>query len=73
MMKHLDKVGFVMALLGLGGLAEAYGNGRQISIALILIIVGALLVWIGDMANDIEISKRTDNSNCLDRLYFLKK
>jgi len=69
----MSKVGFAICLLGLGGLAEAYGNGRELSISLILIIAGALLIWIGDMKDDIENAKRTNNSNVLDRLYFLKR
>lgn len=69
----MNKIGFAMCLIGCGGMAEAYGNGRELSISLILIIAGALLIWIGDMKDDIENAKRTNNSNVLDRLYFLKR
>lgn len=70
----MDKIGFAMELIGLGGLAEAYGNPKALSIALILIIVGGILIAIGDTKNDIKNYKRNRNSdsNVLDRLYFLR-
>lgn len=65
----MDKAGFALTLIGLGGLAEAYGNGRQLSISLILVICGALLVFFGDLKNDTQNYKRSRNTN--NRPYFL--
>ena len=72
-MKHLDKIGFVLCLLGFGGMAEAYGFNKSFAISLTLIIVGALMVGIGDVSNDIKTYKRNSaDSNVLNRLYFLR-
>ena len=70
----MDKIGFAIVLIALGGLAEAYGNAKSLSIALILVIVGGILIAIGDAKNDIKNYKRNNrsDSNVLDRLYFLR-
>ena len=65
----MDKAGLIIALLGFGGISEAYGNGRQIFISLILIICGALLVCFGDLGNESQTNKR--NRNDSNRPYFL--
>jgi hypothetical protein len=41
---EMRNIGFVFALLGCAGLAEAYGDGKQIAISLALIGVGALMM-----------------------------
>jgi len=56
-------IGFVMALIGVAGLAE----GQLIS--LLLLGIGAILMWRGYEKEDDKCS--TLNSNVLDRLYFL--
>ena len=50
----IEKIGFVLCLLGFGGMAEAYGFNKSFAISLTLIIVGAILIGIGDMSNDIK-------------------
>ena len=73
-MRHLSSAGFVLCLIGLGGLAESYGVNKSMAVSLTLIIIGGLAIGIGDMYEDVKSAKRTDNtrSNCLDRLYFLR-
>lgn len=73
-MKHLDKVGFVLCLIGAAGAAESYGFNKSLSISLLLIIGGGLLIAIGDISNDIKTYKRNhrSDSNRLNRLYFLR-
>ena len=62
-MKHLEKVGFVSALIGAGGLAEAYPNPKQFAIAISLIIIGGILIFIGDLYNDVKNYKRNNRRN----------
>ena len=69
----ISSIGFVMCLIGAGGMAEAYGFNKSLAISLTLIIIGGLLIFVGDMKHDTENFKRSDNSNVLDRLYFLRK
>ena len=71
----MSKVGFALGLIGLGGLAESYGNHKAFEISLILIILSAILIGIGDLSNDIKTYKRnnTADSNVLDRLFFLRR
>ena len=70
----MNKAGFVMVLLGLGGLAEAYPNVKQIVLSAILIIVGAGLFYKGNCKNEKDNgSNRTDSGNVLDRLFFLRR
>lgn len=66
----LAKVGFVLALIGFGGIAEAYGNTRSVVISLTLISVGAFLMAKGSIHETVHF--RNDNSNVLDRLHFLR-
>ena len=74
-MKYFEKIGFVLTLLGFGGMAEAYGFNKSFAISLTLIIVGGLMIFVGDMSNDIKTYKRNNrcDSNVLDRLYFLRR
>lgn len=69
----MDKAGFVLCLLGMAGIPESYQQPKSIAICLVLLIVGALLIGIGDIHNDVQNNKRNSNSNVLDRLYFLKR
>ncbi len=73
-MKHLDKIGFTLFLIGAGGMAEAYGFNKSFAISLTMIIVGGLMIFVGDMNNDIQTYKRNNaaDSNVLDRLHFLR-
>ena len=73
-MSKLDKVGFGILLVGIGGMAEAYGFNKSFAISLTLIIIGGLMIAIGDISNDIKNYKRFNrsDSNVLDRLYFLR-
>lgn len=73
-MKYLDKVGFVLCLIGAGGMAESYGLNRSLSISLIMIITGGLMIWIGDMTNDAKNYRRNhrSDSNIMDRPHFLR-
>ena len=69
----MDKTGFVMVLLGLGGMAEAYPNPKQIAISAVLIIVGAAIFYKGSCKREKNTDKRTSDSNVFDRLHFLGK
>ena len=66
----MAKIGFVMALIGVGGLAEAYGNGKQMLISILLIGIGALLMRTG---NEEDSNRHIDRGNILDRLFFLPR
>lgn len=65
----VSKVGFAMCLIGAGGMAEAYGNAKQMIISIALISVGALMMRLGD--EKVHIDRRDYSSNILDRLRFL--
>ena len=71
----MDKAGFALCLIGLGGLAESYGLNKSMAFSLAIIIVGGILIAIGDMSSDFKNNKRdsNDNANVLDRLYFLRR
>ena len=66
----LEKVGFVCALIGVAGLAEAYGSIRSVIISLALIAVGAFLMGKGSIHETVR--SRNIDSNVLDRLFFLR-
>lgn len=70
----MDKVGFVLCLLGAGGMAESYGLNKSLAVSLTMIILGGLLIAIGDISNDVKNYKRNNrrSDNILDRLYFLR-
>lgn len=74
-MKHLDKIGFTSLLIGTAGMPESYMIPKHIAACMILIIIGCLMILIGDLYNDTQNYKRNNHSdsNVLDRLYFLKK
>lgn len=44
----MNKIGYAIALIGLGGLPETYGHIDKMVIALSLIIIGGLLLYIGE-------------------------
>lgn len=71
----MDKVGFALCLIGLGGMAESYGLNKSLATSFVLIIIGALMIFVGDMSNDIKTYKRNNanDSNVLDRLFFLRR
>ena len=62
-MKHLEKIGFVAALIGTAGLAEAYPDPKQFAIAISLIIIGGILIFIGDLYNDVQNQKKHTRRN----------
>ena len=66
-MKH---TGFILFIIGCGGLAEAYGKPTQIIISLILAIVGCLILF-HEVSNEKVHIDRSADSNVLDRLHFL--
>ena len=57
-MKHLDKIGFTSCLLGVAGIPESYMKPKETAIALIMIIVGCILIFIGDVYVDIRNEKK---------------
>lgn len=65
----MNKVGFVMFLIGCGGLAESYGNTRQMVISIVLAGIGITAMRLCD--EKVHSDMRTDNGNVLDRLRFL--
>lgn len=65
-----SKIGFALALIGVGGIAEAYGNTKQIIISLTLIGLGALLMRFDD---EKDSDRSIGNVNILDRLHYLPK
>ena len=71
----MDKAGFALCLIGLGGLAESYGLNKSMAFSLAMIIAGGILIAIGDMSSDFKNHKRYsgNNANVLDRLYFLRR
>lgn len=73
-MRHLDKIGFALCLIGAGGMAESYGLNKSLTISLLMIIAGGLMIFVGEMVNDKENYRRANSdSNVLDRLYFLSR
>lgn len=73
-MRHIDKIGFVLCLIGAGGMAESYGLNKSLAISLLMIIAGGLMIFVGEMVNDKEnYSRANSDSNVLDRLYFLSR
>lgn len=67
-----EKIGFTMALIGLGGLSEAYGSAYQTTFSAMLIIVGGILIYEGIRNEKKNIERSHSDSNVLDRLYFLR-
>ena len=76
MRRFLEYAGFAICLIGIAGLAEAYGSHKALCISLVMIIVGGIMTATGEAINDVEKARRSDNSrrnsNILDRLYFLR-
>lgn len=69
-MKH---TGYILFILGCGGLAESYGNVRATIISLTLAIVGGLILFHEVKHEKVHIDKHGRNTgNVLDRLYFLR-
>ena len=67
-MKH---TGYVLFLIGCGGLAESYDKPIQTIISLMLAIAGCLILFHEVTHEKIHSNKRDYNSNILDRLRFL--
>lgn len=67
----MDKAGFILALIGVGGLSESYGNTRATIISIAMVLIGSGLIYIGIKGNEKNNNKCSD-SNVLDRLYFLR-
>ena len=73
-MKYKADIGFIMALLGMGGISEAYGNAYQTTISALLILVGGILLYRGLSDEKKNNDKHCrDTGNVLNRLYFLCK
>ena len=69
-MKH---TGYILFILGCGGLAESYGNARATIISLTLAIVGGLILFREVSNEKVHIGRHGRNTgNVLDRLYFLR-
>ena len=62
------KIGYVMTLIGIGGLAEGYGDMKQILISIALFAIG---VGIMRICYEKDSVNHADNVNVLDRLRFL--
>lgn len=75
-MKHIDKIGFTLALIGLGGLPETYERPDKMALALGLIIIGSVLIFIGDSYRDVKKRNNRSNQHNIDRdgsrPYFLR-
>ena len=68
----MEKAGFALSLIGLGGLAEAYPNINKIIISLAIVGVGAMLMYLGVTNEKKNNERRASDRNVLDRLYFLR-
>lgn len=66
----MEYIGFAMALIGLGGLAECGGLNRGCFISLILTAAGGILMYMGEKNEKSHHIDRADR-NVLDRLFFL--
>ena len=65
-----ERIGFTMALIGVAGLAEAYGSASKITISLLLVIVGGVLIHRG-LRNEEQNIGGTDDS--INRPYYLPR
>ena len=63
-------LGCTAFLIGCAGMAEGYGNVKQVVISIALIGIGIVLMRLGNEKNDYS---RTDSDNVLDRLRFLPR
>jgi hypothetical protein len=63
-------IGFTMALIGMAGLAEAYGSASKITISLLLVIVGGVLIHRGLTDEKQNIGGTYDSIN---RPYYLPR
>lgn len=68
-MKHTT--GFILFIIGCGGISEAYGKPTQILISIILAILGGLILFHEVKHEKVNSDKRTDGINVLDRLRYL--
>ena len=68
-MKHTT--GFILFIIGCGGLSEAYGKPTQILISIILATLGGLILFHEVKDEKVHIDKRTGSDNILDRLRYL--
>lgn len=68
-MKHTT--GFILFIMGCGGLSEAYGKPTQILISIILATLGGLILFHGVHHEKVNSNKRTDGINVLERLRYL--
>ena len=68
-MKHTT--GFILFIMGCGGLSEAYGKPIQILISIILAILGGLILFHEVTHEKVHIDRRIDSDNILDRLFYL--
>lgn len=69
-MRLQTNIGFIMALLGLAGISEAYGSASQTTISAVLIIVGGILLYRG-LTDEKQNIGGTDDS--INRPYYLPR
>lgn len=69
-MKH---TGYILFLIGCGGLAESYDKPIQTIISLILAIVGCLILFHEVKNEKVHNHRNVDNVNILSRLRYLPR
>lgn len=65
-----ENIGFALVLIGVAGLAEAYGSASKITISLLLVIVGGVLIHRG-LTDEKQNIGGTDDS--INRPYYLPR
>ncbi len=63
-------IGFILALLGVAGMSEAYGSASQTTISALLILLGGILLYRG-LADEKQNIGGTDDS--INRPYYLPR
>lgn len=63
-------IGFILALLGMAGMSEAYGNASQTTISALLILLGGILLYRG-LTDEKQNIGGTDDS--INRPYYLPR
>ena len=63
-------IGFILALLGVAGMSEAYGSASQTTISALLILLGGILLYRG-LTDEKQNIGGTDDS--INRPYYLPR